>query len=516
MENKKQFTINMIAQILAFIINGCISFLLTPYVVKAVGVEANGFVGLANEFVQYAQLLTISLNSMAGRFITIKMHKKDDEGAIEYFSSVIIANIVLSIILCVIFSIIVIFLEYIVNISPSIIIDVKILWLLIFANFIISIFSSIFSVSTFIKNRLDLTALASIIANIIRGTILAIAYFILKSEVIWVIGLATFCSGLFILLINIKYRNKLTKELKVNKKKFNFTKIKELILSGLWNTLTKLSSILSSGLSLLITNIFINDFYMGILSLAKTLPNMILSLFGTLANLFAPQLTMLYANEDFEGMKKQLIMSIKILSIFASIPLSILFAFGKDFYRLWAPTQDANLLYFVTIVSCIELTFCLILEPLYNIFTVTNKVKQSSLYLIFSSILTIITVFIGINIFENNIVRLFIIAGTSTFYSCIRVLIFLPMYGAKCIKSKLTTFYPSIFKSTLSTTLLAIMGFIIKINFQIENWIHFFAVAGCIGILGILVNYIIMFNKEEKNKLHEIINGYKDKIMKKI
>ena len=515
MKDKKQFVINMLAQIIAFVVNGCISFFLTPYVVETVGVEANGFVSLANEFVQYAQLLTISLNSMAGRFITIRMHKKDKEGAIEYFTSVVIANILLSSILCFVFVIIIIFLDNIVKISSSIVIDVKFLWAFIFANFILSIFSSIYSTSTFIKNRLDLSALANIISYIIKGMILVISYVVLKSKSVWMMGLATFGGGVFVLLINIYYKNKLTKELKVDKKKFNFKKIKELFVSGIWNTVSKLSSILSSGLSLLITNIFVSDFYMGILSLAKTIPNMILSLFGMLSNLFAPQLTLYYAKGDFDGMKKQLITAIKILSLFSSIPLAVLFAFGKEFYTLWAPTQDANLLYIVTIISCVELTFCLVLEPLYNIFTVTNKVKESSLFLISSSIITITTVFIGINIIDDPKIRLFIIAGTSSFYSCIRVLLFLPMYGAKCINKKVTTFYPTILKSTLCTICLTVIGYIIKINFKINGWISLFLAVIVIAIIGMVTNYIIIFEKEEKEEIYITLRNIKEKLIKK-
>ena len=71
----KQTGINFIAQVMAFAINLCVSFFLTPFIIENIGAEANGFVGLANNFMEYAQLFTIAINSMAGRFITIKMHQ---------------------------------------------------------------------------------------------------------------------------------------------------------------------------------------------------------------------------------------------------------------------------------------------------------------------------------------------------------------------------------------------------------------------------------------------------------
>ena len=77
----KQTGINFIAQVIAFATNLCISFFLTPFIIENVGVEANGFVTLANTFVEYAQLFTVAINSMAGRFITIKIHQKNIKDA---------------------------------------------------------------------------------------------------------------------------------------------------------------------------------------------------------------------------------------------------------------------------------------------------------------------------------------------------------------------------------------------------------------------------------------------------
>ena len=102
MNNKKQLAINMIAQVSSFVVSFFISFFVTPYIIQQIGVEAYGFVGLANEFVGYAQLITIALNSMAARFITIKLHEGDDESANKYFNSVLLANGVVSVVLTIV------------------------------------------------------------------------------------------------------------------------------------------------------------------------------------------------------------------------------------------------------------------------------------------------------------------------------------------------------------------------------------------------------------------------------
>ena len=193
---KKQTGINLIAQIIAFGINLGISFFLTPFIIEKVGVEANGFVSLANNFIEYAQLVTVAINSMAGRFITIRIHQKKQEEANKYFSSVFIDNLIISIILTTLSVIVILFINNLVNISDSILNDVRILWSFIFANFILSLFTSVFNVSTFIKNRLDLNAFCNIKGYLIRIVILLFCYIVLDVHV-WYIGMALFFMGLY-------------------------------------------------------------------------------------------------------------------------------------------------------------------------------------------------------------------------------------------------------------------------------------------------------------------------------
>ena len=65
-------TVNIISSVGVLITNLCISFFLSPYIIKTIGVEANGFVTLANNFTAYADLVVTALNGMAARFITIE------------------------------------------------------------------------------------------------------------------------------------------------------------------------------------------------------------------------------------------------------------------------------------------------------------------------------------------------------------------------------------------------------------------------------------------------------------
>lgn len=515
MNNKKQLAINMIAQISSFVVSFFISFFVTPYIIQQIGVEAYGFVGLANEFVGYAQLITIALNSMAARFITIKLHEGDDEAANKYFNSVLLANGVVSVVLTIVGAIIIIFMDRIVAVPTTLLFDVRLLWILMFANFILGIITSVFGVATFAKNKLYLSSARQIEAQILRVIVLIICMSFLPPST-WYIGLAALASTSLISWYNYFYTKKLLPNIKIDKKHFDFSKLKELIASGIWNTVTKLGSILSSGLDLLITNKFVGATAMGVLSLAKTVPNLILSTIGSITAVFMPELTISYAKKKFNDIKTQLNFSIKLLGFITSIPMAILFAYGSEFYKLWAPTQDAQLLQILSIITCFAFVFSLPLEPLWNVFTVTNKVKQSSLYLLGNSIITIIIVFIGVNLTDNSFYQLVLIAGTSTFFSLIKSLVFLPLYGAKCVNLKYNTFYKPIFLNTLSVIFVTALSFIIKKVILINSWVMLILCCVITSILACFINYYLLLNKDERQSFIKKVKSITDRIYLKI
>ena len=81
----KQLFINIIASFVSFGVGMGINFFLSPYIIENVGTEAYGFVQLANNFITYFSILTIALNSMSSRFISVSYFKDDILSANEYF-----------------------------------------------------------------------------------------------------------------------------------------------------------------------------------------------------------------------------------------------------------------------------------------------------------------------------------------------------------------------------------------------------------------------------------------------
>ena len=71
MSNKFYTILNLITGMFTVIVQFATSFFLSPFIVKALGAEANGYTQLAANFVMYASLLTTAFNSMASRFVSV-------------------------------------------------------------------------------------------------------------------------------------------------------------------------------------------------------------------------------------------------------------------------------------------------------------------------------------------------------------------------------------------------------------------------------------------------------------
>jgi len=496
---KKQIAINLISSVVSFAVSMGISFFLSPYIINNVGNEAYGFVSLGNQFVSYIQIITVALNSMASRFVTIKLYENNEQEAKVYFSSVFFANVIMALVSAIPLTIVVVFLENFLNIPVNIISDVKILWTLIFINFLITLIVNVFSIATYARNRLELNSLRNIESNILKAVLLVGMYYFFRPSVIY-IGIGALVSTAYVAVLNLWYTHKLLPEMKVKKELFKFKAVRELISAGMWNSLTSLSTTLLAGLDLLITNIFINANVMGILSIAKTIPTAINQLLGTIPGAFSPQFVIDYARNDHKKLLKDINSAIKIMSVISCIPLVGLAVFGKPFFRLWVPTQDADLLHLLSILTVAATFFTAPIKPLYTIYTVTNKVKMESISVLIQGILSTIIVFILLFVFKESseVVQLCIVAGVSTALGIIRCLTFTPLYAAYCLKVSKFTFYPVIGKAMLSFVLLFLIESFFGYVMPTNTWLNLIIAGIVASIVGVIVNLILILNKEER------------------
>lgn len=487
----------MLATFTTFVVGMGISFFLSPFIVKTLGRAAYGFVGLSNNIINYTNLLTIALNAMAGRFVSIAYMKGNKREANEYFSSVFFSNTILAIVIAVISVVVVYFVNVIFSVPDNLLSDVRILLSLMFLNSIIGLVTNLFGVATFITNRLDLSSIRNIIGNVINA-ICVVLLFCLFIPHVWYIGLAALLCTLYTVSANWILKRRLTPDLNVSIRFFRWNKVWELIKSGIWNVIGKLNDILKGGLDLLYANIFVDASAMGTLSISKSVASIALGLFGSISGIFSPELTSLYAQNKTGELVYELKKTIRILSCISTPILCGLYTLSGDFFGLWMPTQDNILLWKLSSLGIISFMLTLPEEGLWNIFTITNKLKYSNLTLLAEGLCVFACVIIAMFTIKDNNTKLMMIAVISPSWGLVRNATFLPMYGAHCLHQKLTTFYPPVLKSILSLGISIVVSFVFRHFVVINSWISLILVACVIAAIAFSINFVLVLTHSDK------------------
>ena len=505
--NKKRIVINMTAQLLAFAVNMLLGFVLVP-VIDAMIPNAYGFTDIANKFVSAAQIVVSALNTMASRFITVQIHQEKEEEANQYFSSVFFANILMALVFLLPAMFVVVYLNRIFQIpAEASLPDIQMLFFFIFLNFLISIITSVFSVASYSKDRLELSSIATILGEVTRLAFLLIAYVFFRPY-LWYVGCASVASTVIQAIANLVFTRKLLPEMKISRKNFRWAKVKELVSLGAWNSVTRLGQLLLDGLSSSIANIMISAAAMTTVAISTQVPTVINNLMGTIAGVFNPQMTIAYAKDDKKGLLDIIASADRIMIFIISIPIAFLTVFGKSFFKLWiGGTQDPGELYILSLLNVGTLFVSASIQVLYHVFLITKKVKLNSVVILTSGVLTVITVFILLN--TTNL-GMYAIVGVTTFYGILRNLLFTPIYAARCLKVKWYTFYGDIFLGLLSIGAICLVALPFELFLEIDSWLKLFAVGIAAGVLALAVNFLVVLRKGErqmvvdkvKSKLH--------------
>lgn len=511
MSSSKKTLINVVCSIMVLITNAVINLWLSPFIVTNIGVEANGFVTLANNFVTYAQLIVTALNSMAARFIAIEYVKKNYRRANLYYNSVFWGNLIIVIVLIIPAIVCIFKLENFINIPDNIMWDVKILFAFVFFNFFVTTGLPNWDCGTFVSNRLDRTYIPQMIISIIKCAFIFITFTVLLPKVYYV-GIAATIYTILLLICNFINTKQLTPKLKVGLKSKNITcskiAIKKLVGAGLWNSVSNVGNMLLSGLDLVICNIFLGATQMGVLSLAKIIPNYMQQLSTSIRNAFAPELTINYAKKNKELMYRDINRAMKLTSVIMTIPIAMVIVLGKEFFSLWVPTQDAQLLQILSVLSIYVYMFTSGIQILYNVFQTVNKVKANSIAMLITGIISI-----GITLYfiKYTDYGLFAVAGVSDTCNLVRNMLFTVPITAKYLGFKWNTFFKQVFQTIFTSLILVIVGFLIRRCFYINSWLMLCVVGVIIGIVFLGINIILILNKEDRKY---IFNKIKNKLKK--
>lgn len=500
--NNKRIARNMVFNVGVFVVNLCISFFLSPYLIRTVGKEAYSFYPLISNLVGYTSIITTAVGSMAGRFITMELYGGNKREAQGYFNSVLFAYWLLSLVFGVLFFVGVIYIDAILTIPNQLVTTVRWMFALSAVSLLIGMDTGLLGIGTYIKNRIDLRASRDFTTTVIHALVIIVLFSLFVPNVVYV-SVAGLCTTLIGVIFNIQFKKRLLPELKFHPhREHSWKKVRTLVSSGIWNSVNQLSNVLLTQLDLLITNIFISAAATGDYALAKMAPNIIYGLLAVLSGTFMPNFNILYAQGKMEELIHEAKKSMKIIGVIICLPIGFLLVFADEFFHLWVPSVDSDYLYWLSFLTVLPMIFGSSVNPIFGIFTITNRLRVPSLVLLIAGILNTTAVFLLLKFTSLGIWAIPIVAGVQ---HGLRNFFFTPIYAAVCLKQPLFTFYPTVMKCCLALASVAAIGLGVKACMTGDTWPSLFVEGVVMVLCALPLNMFVIMNKGERAYLFSTV-----------
>ena len=493
-KNNLRIATAIIVSGLGVFISYLINFLLTPYITDNIGIEAYGFVSLAKNFVNYAQIATITITSFVVRYISVSYHERKMQEANEYYSTSVIACVALAGVIFISALLLITKIDLLLNVPQNLIFSVKLLFLIVFLNFVLTTATTPFTTAAYIKNRLDITGIIKIIAYLVDAGVMVIL-FITCTPNVWFVGMGSLAASVVTFICTYILSKKLVPELVFNKDFFSVSKLKNLVGNGIWNSLNSLGNELNSGLDLIISNLFLNGVATGQIAVVKTIGTMFSMLYEVVYQPFQPNLIKAYASGDVNVFINEQKKAMRICGYFSNVAFAGFVALGGLYYKLWLPSEDTKLLHVLTIVTVLGSVTAGVMRPIYYVYTLTLKNKLPCWITIAGGFLNVVSMYVLLKYTQMGVYA--IVSTTTVIMLCIN-LFFNPVYAAYNLKISVKVYYKVIFKHLISAAIM-VGGFIgIARVIRPSGWIGLIASAIIMCISGLIIHVLIMCNMDEK------------------
>lgn len=225
-----------------------------------------------------------------------------------------------------------------------------------------------------------------------------------------------------------------------------------------------------------------------------------------LSGTFTALFNILYAKGQMDQVVKEIRKSMVIVGMLIGLPIGFLCVFSDVFYTLWVPGQDANMLQWMTIITILPMICGGSINPIFGIFSVTNKLRIPSLVVLGAGVLQTIVVFI---LLKTTNFGIWAIVGTSAIQSLIRNSLFTPIYGAICLGKKWTTFFPTMYRGIAGVLVVIAFGLLYRNLFNVNSWVSFLLSGLVVCLFSLIANSLVMLRKSERGYL---INTIKNKL----
>ncbi|MBD1577921.1 oligosaccharide flippase family protein [Vibrio sp. S11_S32] len=496
---KKQIAKNITVNIFSFTVNFLAAIILTPYLVSNLGVSAYGLIPIAMFFTEYVGIITQSLSASINRNLTLALQSNDDSKALEIFNTSLVVVIFIVFFQCLVSIYPIENLNNIIKIEHGFYLDAKLLFLFTLISFSISLINSIFSVSMYSSNRLDIIQFASIF-RLISKSICIFLFFSFDNISLASVGISSIIGSSVGFIITLLYWKKLTPELRIDLRKFRKKECIPIFSIGGWLLVNQIGFLLFSKVDILIVNKFLGSNSGGAYSIATKFSDLIRSISTVLSGVLGPVIMLYFAKNKIDEMVSISVRFIKYLSLSMSIPIIFVCIYSKSILSLWIGSEFEYLSPLVWLIT-LPLIINIGVTPLFSINIAMNKIKLPA---IITLVLGFIGLVVSIILISETELGYYSIAISSGVILTLKNALFTPIYASVILnQSKFKYLYLHL--STLLFSLILILIFYVVNNrYRPDTYFELF-LSFVVYLSFSLSLFFIMLSKDDKKILKNIV-----------
>lgn len=491
---------NMATNLLSFGLSVMIGVWFTPYLIRHLGLEAYGLIPLVMTITSYLGLATLTLNGAVGRFMTIALERKDAKEANEIFNTALFGNILIIGLLFVPAVLASWQASKFLNVPTGS--ETALAWLFfcIICSFFLTTLNSSFSLSSFCRNRFDLSNAVGILSNLVRvGTVVAL--FTWFKPQVWHIGIGALMAAVFTIVGSIIIWRRLTPILHIAPQAFHVGTLRNLTSMGGWFLLSQVGALLFLGIDLIVVNKLFGAEAGGRYGAVLQWSSLLRSLAGVMAGVFGPTIFMLYARQDLPGLVRYSQQAVRFIGLTMALPIGIICGFSSPLLAVWLGPDFEPLAPLLSLMT-IHLAANLGVLPLFNIRVATKKVRIPGIVTLVMGLMNL-----GLALLLAGPVGwgIYGVASASAIVLTLGNLIYGPWYAACILGIPGGTFFKSTLPSICTTLGVTMTCWLIARYFPIRSLIGLVLWALAIVNGYALYVYAIAMKSSERVRLLQMI-----------
>ncbi|MBS1262055.1 MAG: putative membrane protein EpsK [Calditrichaeota bacterium] len=470
----RQMLRNLITNLITIFLQMVLGMMLTRYLIHTLGPAEYGVVPLSFQVVAFFTLITMSVNSSVGRYLTIEITQDDIAAARTTFNSsfwglmrVFAVLVPVGLVLAWLSPH---FLKYAPGAEAA---SQRVLYAVVFSFFTITTSSSLM-ITAFARNRLDLQNYVRISWHVVRTTVPYVMIGVLG----W--GLDGVSVGIILgslthLALSVRTWRRLNPELRLSPKLFDKQRFLDLADMSVWLMADKVGRILQFSSSIIVVNIILGPEAAGRYGAIMIFARSLIMYNRSMRMVATPVMYSMYGRRKYDELRGFLVSFVRFEGIMMALPLGALIVLAEPLLEVWLGPEFTDLAPVVNLLL-VGLILTMPMIPVRTIFAAKKRVKLPGLLSMGTGVVNI-AVSIWMMHPDGLDMGLIAVPISALLTTQLKNFLFVPLYAAHLMGNRWHTYFAPLIRITIAYAFMLAFAYGLRLLIDPHSWLALLLVA---------------------------------------